>query len=50
MGKFRLLRVVIRIWGKVLLADMSKNKEIQLFNSQMYFLVILTARTFPQPR
>ena len=44
MGNFRLSRVVIRIWGRVLLEGTSKNKQIQLFNSQMYFLVILSPR------
>ena len=45
MGNFLLPGVaIIRIWGRVLLGDMSKNKQIQLFNSQMYFPVILTPK------
>ena len=35
MGNFRLPEVVIRIWGRVLLGDMSKNEQIQLFNSNV---------------
>ena len=34
--------VMIRAWGKVLLRAMSKNEQIQFFDSQIYFPVILT--------
>ena len=34
--------VMIKIWRKVLLECMSKNYQIQFFDSQMYFPVILT--------
>ena len=33
---------MIRAWGNVLLGAMSKNEQIQFFDSQMYFPVILT--------
>ena len=45
MGNFHTPGVVItRVWGRILFGNMSKNKHIQLFNSQMYFPVILTPR------
>ena len=34
--------VMIRIWERFLLRDISKNEQIQLFDSQMHFPVILT--------
>ena len=33
---------MIRTWGRFLLRDISKNEQIQLFDSQMHFPVILT--------
>ena len=44
MATFLLLMgVVIRIWGRVLLESMSKNEQIEFFDSQMYLLVVLTS-------
>ena len=34
--------VMIRTWGKFLLSDISENEQIQLFDLQMHFPVILT--------
>ena len=34
--------VMIRTWGRALLEGMSKNEQIQFFDSQMYSPVILT--------
>ena len=34
--------VMIRTWRKILLRDISKNAQIQLFDSYMHFPVILT--------
>ena len=34
--------VLIRTWGKFLLRDIRKNEQIQVFDSQIYFRVILT--------
>ena len=43
MVNFLLLGVVkIKTWGRALFGGMSKNQQIQFFDSQMYFPVILT--------
>ena len=43
MGNFLLPGVVmIRIWGSLLLGDLSKNEQIQFFDLQVHFPVILT--------
>ena len=43
MGNFLLPEVVmIKTWLRVLLVGMCKNEQIQFFDSQMYFSVILT--------
>ena len=35
-------RVMIKTWGRVFLAAMIKNEQIQVFDSEMYLSVILT--------
>ena len=42
MGNLLLPGGMIRTWGSGLLGGMSKNEQIQLFDSQMYLLVTLT--------
>ena len=34
--------IKIRAWGRLLLGELSKNEQIQIFDSQMHFPVILT--------
>ena len=34
--------IMIRTWRRILLGDMSENKQIKFFDSQMYFPLILT--------
>ena len=34
--------IMIKTWGRILLGGMSKNEQIQVFDSQMYLPVILT--------